>query len=121
MGLLLDGLNVKLKKITGKTKSSGIKPKAPMSEFMSPKNGSMAAITVEIVTANDREITLGITLRLENSGLFGSPNVCSNTSFVGCKYTCINIPWLVSSFEIDRYHIIILILIGLNIVTNLVC
>jgi hypothetical protein len=60
-------------------------------------------------------------LRLENSGLFGSPNVCSNTSFVGCKYTCINIPWLVSSFEIDRYHSIILILIGLNIVTNLVC
>jgi len=66
-------------------KSRGIKPKAPIREFMSPKKGSMAAIMVEIVIANDREITLGITLRFENSGLFGSPNACSSTSFVGCK------------------------------------
>lgn len=85
MGLRLDGLNVKLKNTTGKMKSSGIKPNAPIIEFMSPKNGSMAAIVVAIVIANDREITLGITLRLENSGLFGSANVCSSTSFVGCK------------------------------------
>jgi len=103
MRLLLDGLNVKLKKITGKTKSSGIKPKAPMSEFMSPKNGSMAAIRVEIVMANDREISLGIALRFENSGLFGSPNVCSNTSFVGCKYTCIKYP--IVSMEIISQRI----------------
>lgn len=85
MGDRLDGLNVKLKKTAGKMKSSGMKPKAPMSEFMSPKNGSIAAITVAATVANDREITLGITFRIENSLLFGSPNACSNTSFVGCK------------------------------------
>lgn len=88
MGLRLDGLNVKLEKTTGKTKSGGIKPKATISKFISPKNGSIAVIVVATVIANDREITMGITLRLENSGLFGSPNVCSSTSFVGCKYTC---------------------------------
>ena len=88
IGLRFDGLNVKLKKTTGKMKSRGMKPKAPMTELMSPKNGSIAAIVVAITTDNDLETNLGITLRAENSLLFGSAKVLSSTSFVGCKYTC---------------------------------
>lgn len=85
MGLRFDGLKVKLKKTTGKTKSRGMKPKAPMTELMSPKNGSIAAMVVDITTDNERATTLGITLRGENSLLIGSAKVCSSTSFVGCK------------------------------------
>nr|GMD12591.1 proteinaceous RNase P 2 isoform X1 [Ipomoea batatas] len=84
--LLLEGLKVKLKKTTGNTKSSGINPNAPITAFMSPKNGSIAAIVVATTTDNDRDITLGITFLLENSPLFGSPNILSNISFVGCNY-----------------------------------
>lgn len=85
MGLDFDGLNVKLKKTTGKKKSSGMKPKAPRTEFMSPKNGSIAATNVAMITDSDREMILGITFRRENSLLSGSAKVFSRTSFVGCK------------------------------------
>ncbi|KAL6967089.1 hypothetical protein U1Q18_032894 [Sarracenia purpurea var. burkii] len=85
MGLLLDGLNVRLKKTTGRTKSSGKKPKAPMTALMSPKKGSIAAISVAVTTERDRETNLGMTFRAENSPLVGSANVLSNTSFVGCR------------------------------------
>ena len=85
MGLFLDGLNVKLKNTTGKIKSRGMKPKAPMTALMSPKNGSIAAMVVAMTTEREREISLGITLRVENSVLDGSPNVLSSTSFVGCR------------------------------------
>lgn len=85
MGLFFDGLNVKLKKTTGNMKSSGMKPKAPITALMSAKNGSIAAIVVDITTDSDREINLGTALRPENSGLLASPNVRSSTSFVGCK------------------------------------
>lgn len=83
--LCFDGLNVKLKKTTGKMKSRGMKPKAPMKALMSPKNGSIAAIVVAITTDSDLETILGITLRADHSLLFGSANVLSSTSFVGCK------------------------------------
>lgn len=86
--LLLEGLKVELKKTTGNTKSSGRNPNAPIIAFMSPKNGSIAAIIVAATTDIDRDITLGMTFLLENSSLFGSPNILSNISFVGCKYTC---------------------------------
>ena len=90
MGLRFDGLNVKLKNTTGNIKSSGIKPNAPMTALMSPKNGSIAAIVVAITTDSDRAISLGIAFRAENSVLVGSASVLSSTSFVGCKYTCAN-------------------------------
>lgn len=83
--LLFDGLNVKLKKITGNIKSSGMNPKAPMTELMSPKNGSIAAIVVAMMTEQDRETSLGKTFLGENSLLVGSANARSRTSFVGCK------------------------------------
>jgi len=83
--LLFDGLNVKLKKTTGKTKSRGMKPKAPINELISPKNGSIAAIVVAMMTDIDLETALGITFRAENSFRFGSEKVFSSTSFVGCK------------------------------------
>lgn len=83
--LVFDGLNVKLKNTIGKTKSSGMKPKAPMSALMSPKNGSIAPKVVAATTDREREINLGTTLRPENSLLEGSPNVFSSTSFVGCR------------------------------------
>lgn len=87
MILLLDGLKVKLKKTTGRIKSRGMKPKAPMSAFTSPKNGSNAAIVVAIITEMDLEITLDITLRRENGLHFGSTNISSRSMFAGCKYT----------------------------------
>ena len=80
-----DGLNVKLKKTAGKMKSKGMNPKDPINALMSPKNGSIAAIVVEIMTDNDLETTRGRTLRAENSSLLGSANIRSSTSFVGCK------------------------------------
>lgn len=83
--LRFDGLKVKLKNTTGKMKSRGMKPKAPITELMSPKNGSIAATVVAVMTDSDREITLGITLRAENSLLVGSANALSSTSFVGCR------------------------------------
>ena len=82
---LFDGLNVKLKNTNGKIKSRGMNPKAPMSEFMSPKNGSIAPKVVAATTDSERAISLGKTLRGENSLLEGSPNVLSSTSFVGCR------------------------------------
>lgn len=81
----LEGLNVRLKKTTGRTKSRGMKPKAPITELMSPKKGSIAAIVVAATTDSDRAITLGMILRAENSPLVGSANVFSSTSFVGCR------------------------------------
>lgn len=66
MGLLLDGLNVKLKQTAGSTKSSGMNPKAPIRELISPKNGSMAAIVVAMTTDSDLNITLGTTFLTEN-------------------------------------------------------
>ena len=83
--LRLDGLNVKLKNTIGKMKSRGMKPNAPMTALMSPKNGSIAAIMVAVMTDNERVTTLGITFLVENSGLDASPNVFSSTSFVGCR------------------------------------
>lgn len=66
IGRLLDGLNVKLKQTAGRTKSSGMNPKAPISELISPKNGSMAAIVVAMTTDSDLKITLGTTFLTEN-------------------------------------------------------
>lgn len=66
-------------------KSRGMKPKAPITELMSPKNGSIAAMVVAKTTDSERKINLGITLRVENSLLFGSTNARSSTSFVGCR------------------------------------
>ncbi len=40
------GLKVKLKSTSSKTKSRGIKPNAPITELISAKNGSVAAMTV---------------------------------------------------------------------------
>ena len=85
MGLRFEGLNVKLKKITGRTKSRGMKPKAPITALMSPKKGSIAEIIVAVMTEREWEITLGMTFRAENSPLVGSEKVRSSTSFVGCK------------------------------------
>ena len=85
--LRLEGLKVRLKNTTGKTKSKGKKPKAPMNAFMSPKNGSTAAIVVDTTIERDLEITLGITFRRENRLLLGSASIPSSTSFAGCKYT----------------------------------
>jgi hypothetical protein len=64
-------------------KSRGKNPNAPITALMSPKNGSIAAKVVAMMTDSDREIILGITFRVENSLLFGSPNVRSSTPFVG--------------------------------------
>lgn len=83
--LLLDGLNVKLKKTTGMMKSKGMNPNAPINELMSLKNGNIVAITVEMTTDNDLAINLGMKFRAENSSLEGSESVCSKTSFVGCR------------------------------------
>lgn len=85
MRLLLDGLNVKLKNTIGKMKSRGMKPNAPMTALTSPKNGSIAAMVVDMTTDIDRAINLGIKFREENSLLDGSANVFSSTSFVGWR------------------------------------
>lgn len=66
VGLNFDSLNVELKKNIGRTKSRGMKPKAPIKELRSPKNGSIAAKVVAMTIITDRSITLGITLRTEN-------------------------------------------------------
>jgi hypothetical protein len=85
MRLRFEGLNVKLKNTTGNIKSRGMKPNAPITALMSPKNGSIAAIIVAITTDIDRAISLGMAFRAENSELLGSASVLSSTSFVGCK------------------------------------
>lgn len=84
----LEGLKVTLNNTTGRTKSSGRNPNAPITAFISPKNGSIADNVVAMPTDRDRDITLGITFRAENCSLFGSANNPSSTSFVGCKYIC---------------------------------
>lgn len=86
--LFLDGLNVKLKNTTGRTKSRGMKPKAPSNEFISPKNGSIAAKIVATTTKKERAASRGMTLRIENSFFVGSLSVLSKISFIGCRYTC---------------------------------
>lgn len=87
MQLFLDGLKVKLKKMTGRIKSRGMKPKAPISALTSPKNGSKAAIVVAIIAEMDLEITLDVTLLRENGLEFESTNIFSRSIFAGCKYT----------------------------------
>lgn len=87
MKLFLDGLKVMLKKTTGRTKSRGIKPKAPNKEFTSPKNGSIAATTVATATKRERATSRGMTLRTENSFFVGSLIALSKISFIGCRYT----------------------------------
>lgn len=66
-------------------KSRGMNPNAPINAIRSPKKGNIAANIVAITTDNDRDINLGITLRIENCLLFGSANCFSNASLVGCK------------------------------------
>jgi len=62
-----------------------MQPNAPNKAIMSPKKGSIAANVVAMITDSDREINRGTTLRIENSPFFGSENLFSNTTFVGCK------------------------------------
>lgn len=82
MKLFLDGLNVKLKNTTGRTKSRGMKPKAPSNEFISPKNGSIAAKTVATTTKRERAASRGMTFRTENSFFVGSLKALSKISFM---------------------------------------
>lgn len=63
--LLFDGL----KNTTGKIKCRGMKPKAPINELISPKNGGIAVSVVAMMTENDLEAALGITFRAANSFL----------------------------------------------------
>lgn len=63
--LLFDGL----KNTTGKIKSGGMKPKAPINELISPKNGGIAVIVVAMMTDDDLENALRITFRAANSFL----------------------------------------------------
>lgn len=83
--LRLEGLKVRLKKTIGNIKSIGMQPKAPSTAIISPKNGNIAANNVATTTDNDLEINLGTTFLIENSPTFGSANIVSNNSFVGCR------------------------------------
>lgn len=47
-------------------KSKGMHPNAPNTAMMSPKKGSIAAINVAVITESDRNISRGMTLRIEN-------------------------------------------------------
>lgn len=86
--LCFEGLKVILKNTIGNIKSRGMNANAPNNAIISGKNGNIAAKTVAAATDIDLESTLGTTFLMENCPLFGSPNIVSNNSFVGCRYTC---------------------------------
>ena len=68
----------------GRTKSKGVKPKAPM---RSPKKGIMAATSVAIVIYKPLKINLGMRFLKENIPMLESDAFPSSTSNVGCEYT----------------------------------
>ena len=72
LGVRGEGPKVTAYSRKGRTKSSGVKPKEPITAFMSPKNGSAAEMKVASTTYDDRKRIRGTRLRMENFPSFTS-------------------------------------------------
>ena len=63
---MLGGLESNIVKNHWQDKIKGMHPNAPITALMSPKKGNIAARVVAMITDNERRISLGTTLRIEN-------------------------------------------------------
>lgn len=82
-----EGLNVTAYKMKGRTKSRGVKPKAPMMALMSPKKGIAAETRVAKATNPTRRKKRGIRFRAAYFPFATSDDLPSKISNVGCAYT----------------------------------